>query len=339
MLSKVLWLLVLVLLLNACAENSPAASSPTLGQLRVAIIPPSFTSPFHVGIKNSTLSAGAKLGWQVDVVAPQQEDDFAGQVTVMEQEIEKQVAAISVNPIDANAIVVAVKRANQAQIPVFMHNLITPLNTGDVVEYIGYDQWNGAAKLGTYACKLLQGKGSVFILTGISGFHTKRRTDGFKAALAQNCPDVSIVGEQSAQWEREKAISVATVALQQYPDIKLFYGNSDEMDIGACEAAKKMGRQINKDIFCIGIDGNPVTLESIAKGEVTATLGVYPDKIGETVIKQMAKYLQREKIPQILETPSLVVDASNLEQYKSGVTWTEPQPGKPEYDNAKPSGN
>lgn len=317
----------------------PGQVTANAAQVRVAVVPPGFTSPFHIALKDSAITAGAKLGWQVDVVAPENENDFAAQVTVMDQEIEKQVAAIGVNPIDSSAIVAAVKKANEANVPVFMHNLITPVPDGKIVEYIGYDQWNGAVKLGQYACQLLHGQGEVFILTGIPGFHAKRRTGGFKAALQQYCPQVKIVGEQTAQWEREKAISVATVALQQHPNINLFFGNSDEMDIGACIAAKKLGKKINQNIYCIGIDGNPVTLDLIAKGEVTATLGVYPSKIGELLINQMAKYLHGEKIPQVLETPSIVVDATNISDYKSGKTWTEPVVGKPEYDNGLPSGN
>lgn len=308
------------------------------GQVRVAVIPPGFGSPFHVAIKDGAVSTAQTLNWQVDVVAADREGDFAGQIAVVEQEIQKGVAAIGVNPIDSKAIVTAVKKANQANIPIFMQNLITPVDEGQVVEYIGYDQWSGAAKLAEYSCKLLSGEGEVFILSGIPGFHANRRTGGFKAGLQQHCPNVRVVDEQTAEWDREKAVNVATAALQKYPDIKLFYGNSDEMSIGACLAAKRMGKTINQDVFCVGIDGNPVTLDLIQKGEVTATLGVYPDKIGETLIKQMQKHLQGQQVPQILETPSVVVDAENLDTYRSGKSWTEPKEGKPELDNGQPSG-
>lgn len=51
------------------------------------------------------------------------------------------------------------------------------------------------------------------------------------------------------------------MALQQRPEIDLFYGNSDEMGIGACIAAEEMGRRVNEDIWCVSIDGNDVTLD------------------------------------------------------------------------------
>jgi ABC-type sugar transport system substrate-binding protein len=306
--------------------------------IRVAIVPPGFTSPFHVAIRDGAIAEASGRGWEIDVVAAEREGDFAGQVAVVEQEVRKGVDAIAINPIDAKAIVTAVRAANKADIPVFMHNLITPVDKGEVVEYIGYDQWSGAANLAKYTCDLLDGEGEVFILTGIPGFHANRRTQGYEWGLEKWCPDVKVVGEQTAEWEREKAVNVATMALQQRSEIDLFYGNSDEMGIGACIAAEKMGRRVNGDIWCVSIDGNDVTLDLIEEGKTTATLGVYPNLMGGVVIQQMEKVLSGEMVPYILETPSVVVDATNVGDYRSGATWTEPRPGLPELDNGLPSG-
>ncbi|MBN1995890.1 MAG: sugar ABC transporter substrate-binding protein [Anaerolineae bacterium] len=337
--------LLVVFLLTLVAAQCQPDTSPSMAKaeaaaknIRVAVVPPGFTSPFHVAIKSGAVEAAETLGWTVDVVAAEREGDFAGQVTVVEQEIQKGVSAIAVNPIDAKAIVTAVRKANQANIPVFMQNLITPVDEGTVIEYIGYDQWSGAAKLARYTCVLLDGQGEVFILTGIPGFHANRRTQGYKWGLEQWCPGVKVVGEQTAEWEREKAVNVATAALQQNPDIDVFYGNSDEMGIGACLAAQKLNRMVNQDVWCVSIDGNDVTLDLIEKGQTTATLGVYPRMMGRIVLEQMAKVLNHKPVPYILETPSTVVDIENVAAYKAGTTWIEPVEGKPEFDNGLPSG-
>jgi ABC-type sugar transport system substrate-binding protein len=342
---QTVWGLVALLLatmaLANCAPESTAkmrTEASSAKQIRVAIVPPGFASPFHVAIKDGAVGEAEKRGWQVDVVAAEREGDFAGQVAVVQQEVQKGVDAIAVNPIDARAIVTAVKAANEADIPVFMQNLITPVDEGEVIEYVGYDQWSGAAKLAKYTCGVLDGEGEVFILTGIPGFHTNRRTQGYRWGLEQWCPDVEVVGEQTAEWEREKAVNVATVALQQHPEINVFYGNSDEMGIGACIAAEKLGREVNEDVWCVSIDGNDVTLDLIEEEKTTATLGVYPRLMGGLVIRQMEKVLNGEEVPYILETPSIVVDITNVDAYRSGSTWTEPVEGIPELDNGLPSG-
>ncbi len=313
---------------------------------RVAVIPPAMASPFHVAIVDGAIAVGNEFGWEVISRAPERETDFEGQVTIVEQIVQQEVDAISINPINSNAVIMAITVANDAGIPIFIHNTITPIAEGDVVEYIGYDQWGGAVELATYVCELLAEKGGVdiidatgqvFILTGIPGFHTNRRTGGFRSGLARTCPGVEVVGEQTAEWEREKGLQVATTALQQHPNIDVFFGNSDEMAIGACLAASQLGLWINRDVFCVGIDGNAVTLDLIQEGEMTATLGVYPERMGGVVLQQMNKHLLGESIPEFLMTPSVIVDHDNLEDYIAGDTWSEPVVGLPETDNGLPT--
>ena len=337
--SLLVTLIVVLLGVSACGGATPPPSSPpaAAASVRIAFIPPAYTSPFHVAVKEGVQRSGAGLGWEMSLDAPDNEGDFARQSALFEQAVNDRVAAIGVTPINPNAIAAGVKKANAAGIPVFVPNLITPLESGKVVQYIGYDQWGGADLLAKYSCAALKNEGQVFILTGRAGFHTNRRTGGFKAGLQKYCPRVQIVGEQTGEWEREKSAAVASAALQQQPEIDLFYGNSDEMSIGACQAARQLKRTVNQDIFCVGIDGNAVTLDLIEKGEVSATLGVYPDKIGETMVGQMAAYLKGAPVPQILMTPSVVVDAANLADYRSGKTWTAPVEGAPELDNRKPT--
>jgi ribose transport system substrate-binding protein len=133
-------------------------------------------------------------------------------------------------------------------------------------------------------------------------------------------------------------LQVATTALQQNPHINVFFGNSDEMAIGAALAAQQLGLNVGKDIFAVGIDGNDVTLDLIREGTVTATLGVYPRRMGAVVVQQMKKYLDGEEVPQILLTPSTVVDIHNIDAYVAGDTWTDPVTGTPELDNGQPTG-
>ncbi|MBZ0321008.1 MAG: sugar ABC transporter substrate-binding protein [Anaerolineae bacterium] len=314
----------------------------------VAVIPPALVSPFHVTLLEGVHTRADEYHWNVITQSPERETDIEGQVAIVEQLVQQGVDAISINPINANAMIAGVTTANQMGVPVFMHNLITPIAEGQVVEYIGYDQWSGAANLAAYVCQRLAdqqsveisaAKGKVFILTGIPGFHTNRRTGGFKYGLAQHCPLVEVVGEQTAEWEREKALQVAMAALQQHPDIDVFFGNSDEMAIGAALAAQQNGLVINEDIFSVGIDGNDVTLNLIREGTLTATLGVYPNRMGQVIIEQINKLFNGEKLPYILLTPSTVVTRENLDAYIAGETWVAPVEGSPEFDNNRPTGS
>jgi ABC-type sugar transport system substrate-binding protein len=330
---------VILTVLGGCGLNQ--------NQRKVAVIPPALVSPFHVALVDGAVAQATEYDWDIITQAPERETDFEAQVAIVEQAVQRGVDVISVNPVNADAMIVGVRVANEAGVPILMHNLITPVAEGDVVEYIGYDQWGGAADLARYVCSVLAERdhvdvaevtGQVFILTGIPGSsHANRRTGGFKYGLETTCPRVKVVGNQTAEWEREKALQIATTALQQHPEIDVFYGNSDEMAIGAALAAEQLGLEIGKDIFSVGIDGNDVTLDLIREGTVTATLGVYPRLMGMVTVQQMHKLLNGEDIPQILLTPTEVVDIHNLDAYISGDTWTTPVEGVPEIDNGLPT--
>jgi ribose transport system substrate-binding protein len=358
-------LVILSMVLSACA--APAAPAPAAAPTEAAageaaapeeateaapaahyvgFVPPALTSPFHVAMVDGATARSKELGWNLDVQAPASEGDFAAFVTTVQQLLEKGVEAISINPIGTDSAVTAVQAANEKGVPILAHNFITPFSEGDVKAYIGYDQWGGAEKLAAYTCELLakkyastpaETKGKVFILLGIDSIFSHRRTGGFKAGLTKNCPNVEVVGEQTAEWLRTKGSEVASIAWQQTPDIDVFYGNSDEMAIGAALAGEQLGKKINEDFFAVGIDGNQPTLDLLKEGKFSATLGVDPVRMGVTVVNTMEKVLNGEDVPQIILTPSVVVSPDNLADYLAGKLWTEPVAGAPETDNDKPT--
>lgn len=341
--SKMRFAAVLCLLVGVLAVGGATAAQETH---YVGFVPPALTSPFHVAMVEGATARAEELGWTLEVQAPASEGDFAAFVTTVQQLLEKGVEAISINPIGTDSAITAVLAANERGVPILAHNFITPFSEGEVASYIGYDQWGGAEALAAHTCDLIAGKygmdaadttGKVFILLGIDSIFSHRRTGGFRAGLEENCPNVEIVGEQSAEWLRTRGSEVANIALQATPDIDVFYGNSDEMAIGASLAATDLGLTINQDYFAVGIDGNQPTLDLLSQGQFSATLGVDPYRMGVTVIDTMAAIFAGEEVPQILLTPSVVVTPDNLEAYLAGELWTDPVPGFPEEDNDLPT--
>ncbi|MEZ4771081.1 MAG: substrate-binding domain-containing protein [Caldilineales bacterium] len=187
-----------------------------------------------------------------------------------------------------------------------------------------------------YGSTAAETQGKVYILLGIDSIFSHRRTGGFKAGLEKYCPNVEIVGEQTASGCAPRGRK-CTIAWQKDPDIDLFYGNSDEMAIGAALAGEQLGKVINQDFFAVGIDGNQPTLDLLGEGKFSATLGVDPVRMGVTVVDTMQKVLDGQEVPQILLTPSVVVTPENLQDYLDGKLWTEPVAGFPEIDNDQPT--
>jgi ribose transport system substrate-binding protein len=94
--------------------------------------------------------------------------------------------------------------------------------------------------------------------------------------------------------------------------VDVFYGLSDEMALGAMQACKAAGK---KGVTIIGIDGNPNAIEAVAKGDITATLGVNPDLIGAKAIETLGKAIKGQTSPKKVVTDTVIIDKGNCKQF------------------------
>ncbi|KAF5059454.1 Ribose import binding protein RbsB [anaerobic digester metagenome] len=304
----------------------------------IGIIPSGSSSPFHQELIHAANKTASESNWTVIILTPDEETNISYQEDAMNTQISGDVDLICLNTLDTDKLADEIREAESVNIPVFLYNTLVPAKTQNITEYIGYDQYTGAYTMGVYAARTLADlknetqetvQGRAFILRGLPGFHADQRTAGFIDGLSTS-PGIEIVGEQVAGWDRETARSITKDVLKEDPTIDIFYGNSDEMAIGAALAVQEFGKKVNEEILCLGIDGNMPTLEMIRNKTMTATLGVYPEKMGETLIIQAKKVLDGERVPIYLETPAIVIDSANLDAYLYGSLWTEPVSSEPE---------
>jgi len=190
-----------------------------------------------------------------------------------------------------------------------------------VQSYIGYDQQKAGRLCGEYIVHQLEkkygrAKGKVIVLLGLPGFHTRERTAGFMKGLDLGKHPEIVVEKYPAKWTREEGRNVMERLLTKDKNIDAVFGCSDAMMQGAARAAMDAG----VDITSIGIDGNPDTIEDIEKGVVDATLAVFPREMGRLTVRTIDKVLRGQQVPQLVESPMMVVTKDNLAQFKEQFT-------------------
>ncbi|HWR23815.1 MAG TPA: sugar ABC transporter substrate-binding protein [Feifaniaceae bacterium] len=308
---RVFTLALVFVLLFSCFACAPAQTSSSVKE--IAFLPPAMTSPFYASCIDGAKPIADKAGFELVVVAPESESDYAAQMQIMEDMITRKVAGIAVCGINIDALVAGVKKANEAGIPVVMFNTLTELAGGEVYAYSGYDQYNGGGKIADWVSAQTGGKANVAIIEGLPSDFTTLRMGGFVDRCAEQYPDVKVVATQAGDWEREKGMNAAANMLQAHPEINVFYGLSDEMALGAAQACKQANRD---DIICIGLDGNPNAKEAVKNGELTATLDVGPVAIGANAIDALIKAINGQTIDsKIIEAETTVVDKTNVDQF------------------------
>lgn len=299
--------LVLVMMMAFCI-SAMAEETPVLG-----FLPPAMTSPFYASCIEGAQPVADALGYELKVLAPPSEDDYATQTSMMEDFITQGVAGIAVCGINLEALKPAIAKANEAGIPVVMFNTITELDGVDVYAYSGYNQYNGGAKIADWVNEQTDGTAKVAIIEGLPSDYTTQRMGGFVDRAAEAYPGIELVASQPGDWVREKGMNAAMDMIQAHPEISVIYGLSDEMALGAVQACKQLGRD---DIICVGLDGNPNAFESVKAGELTATLDCGPVAIGANAIKALDDAIHGvAREDKVIEAETTVVDATIVDNY------------------------
>lgn len=218
----------------------------------------------------------AKTMPDVNLRLQDSKDDMNKQLGQVESLIAEGVSAIIVNPVTTDASGPITDKAKAANIPIVSVN--RPFkNQADAASYCGGDSLQSGVLEMEYLAKKLNGKGNVVIMIGEPSQEAAvKRTEGFKQVLAKY-PDMKVVAEQTANWDRAKGMALMENWLQSGKQIDVVAANNDEMAIGAIKAIEAAGKK--GKITVGGIDATPDALGYLKSGELAVT--VFQDAAGQ----------------------------------------------------------
>lgn len=284
-------------------------SASALAAADIAIVLKTLASPYWVAMKEGIVKEAKNQGIEVDIFAANSEDDIQGQQRVLEDAINKNYKGIGVAPITAVNLVQPIAAANKKGI--YVVNLDEQVNQaqlkatgGSLVAFVATDNKALGEKAGAFILKQIGSAGKVAILEGKAGNTSgDNRRDGAKKAF-DAAPDVKIVASLPADWDRTRALDVTTNILQRNPDLKAIYAANDTMALGAVQAIKnanKLGK-----VVVVGTDGVPEALDSIQRGELTATAAQDAAGVGATSLKLLVEALKNKPAIDPAATPAFV---------------------------------
>ena len=301
---------VISLILVLFCVTSASADKP---KLKIGFTPPSFVSPYWTYVANAAKAEAAAEGVELIINAPKDHTDFEGQIRILEDFVQQKVDAIIIGVVDKAAVVPGLKRANAAGIPIVVPNQILPEPAGVKIDtYIGVDNFDGGKIMGEYVQKILKGKGDIVLIEGIPGEDSNDRLDGF-FSVTKNYPGIKVIDRQVADWDEGKALTVMENFLQGHPKITLTFGLCDSMALGAITATKARNRL--QDTIFVGYDGTKEAYESIAKGELRATIAQPPFNVGRASVISAVKLAKKQSVPLIQKLPCYLVTAENYKKF------------------------
>jgi ribose transport system substrate-binding protein len=293
-----------VLAFNSCRE--PVSNKPT-----IAIVISTLNNPWFVVLADAAKQRCEELGYQATVFDSQNSTDK--EASHFENIIAGDYAAILFNPTDADGSVSNVRKAATAKLPVFC--IDREINANDAAtSQILSDSYSGCVALGQYFVEQVGEKGQYAELLGLVGDNnTHNRSNGFHSVV-DRYPDLKMVAQQTAGFDRAMGLETMETILQAHPDIDAVFCGNDAMAMGAYQAiaAAKKERQIK--VF--GFDGAEDVLRLIAENKVTATGMQFPKTMARTAAEYADQWLKgKREFPQKLPIAVELVTPKNVNDY------------------------
>lgn len=251
----------------------------------VYVITPSVSNPAFKTEADAAEAKAKELGYEVKTAS--HDDDPTKQTELFDSAIADKAAAIICDNAGADATVEAVKKARDAGIPTFLVD--REINeTGVAISQIVANNYQGAKDIAEKFVEVMGEKGNYVELLGKeSDTNAGVRSSAFHEVIDQY-PDMKMVGQQTANWEKTEAYDKMESMLQANPDIQGVICGNDTMVEGVCAALQAAG----KNIPVIGVDGSDEVAALVRSGQATGTALQQFALMSEKAVEQADKYLK-----------------------------------------------
>lgn len=237
------------------------------------------------------------------------------QLADIENLVVQGVDAIIVIPIDEKAILPAISKANDRNIPIVA---ITTIPNAKVLTTIAAsgDYANGKAS-GELLVRATGGKGKLAMI-GIpySLWRIDERERGFMDAIENT--GLEIVVKQSGLDQAKVQDTVAGI-LVAHPDLDGIWCTFSNQLVGAADALRSANR---KDIALTGIDADKAIIERIRNGWITGTAAQFPQEQGRMAAHAVFEHLAGKSVPVVYEVPVGLVTLDNVDEMNRKI-WGE----------------
>jgi ribose transport system substrate-binding protein len=280
---------------------------------KIAVVISTLNNPWFVVLGEAAVERVNELGYEAVLFDSQ--NNPSKETEHFDNILSSGYKAILFNPTDANGSIVNVREAKAAGIPVFcMDREIN--DTQSATSQILSDNYSGCVAIGQEFVKNLNGKGTYVELLGIVGDNnTWNRSKGFHSVVDQY-PDLKMLAQQSADFDRNKAMEVTESMLQANPDVNAIFCGNDAMAMGAYQAVLAAGKAGIIQIY--GFDGAEDVIDAIREGKIKATGMQFPKTMARTAAILADQYLKgktdfSQKMPVAVD----LVTAENVNNYGS----------------------
>lgn len=274
-------------------------------------------SAFLTILRNGMQDQAAKLDG-VTVQVEDAQNDTSRQLDQVQNFVSSGVDAIIVVAVDGDSTPALTKMATDAGIPIVYANH-PPADVDELPEtaaFVGSNEIDSGTLETKEVCRLLGGKGAAYVLMGPLNNHSSltRTKDIHDVIATDECKGMSVIEEQSANWDRLEAANIMTNWLSTGREFDAVIANNDEMAIGAIQAMKAAGVDMSK-VVVGGIDATPDGLAAMAAGDLDVTVFQNAIAQGAAAMDAAVALSRDQKTARQIWVPFELVTPENMKDY------------------------
>jgi len=288
-----------------------SASAQQAAKTKIAVVISTLNNPWFVVLGETAKARANELGYDATIFDSQ--NDTAKEASHFENLIAGGYQAVLFNPTDADGSVANVLKAKKARVPVFC--IDREINsTNAATSQMLSDNYSGCVALGQYFVKTVGKEGKYAELLGLVGDNnTWNRSKGFHSVV-DRFPGLKMVAQQTAEFDRAKALEVMESILQKNPDLNAVFCGNDAMAMGAYQALVSAGKADRIKVF--GFDGADDVVKLIAEKKIAATGMQFPKVMAQKAAEYADQYLKGKRdFPQKVPVKVDLVTPDNVSKY------------------------
>lgn len=245
-------------------ENSGEDKGTDKKQFRVAYIARTQSDSFAAWLANEMKAAAKEYDdVTLDVFDGQADDEKEN--AAIENAITNGYDAIIVQPNNGEAQRPYVEKIVEAGIIAITTN--ARIDGIEGASSVDADPYKQAAVNAALALEQVPQNGKVVVLNGPSGnFHADERRKAWQVEFFDKRPDVTIIAEDIASWNKDEAMAFMEDWVTAYGQIDAIISMNDNMAAGALEIVQDYSKMLS-----YGVDGTAEAALLIQEGKMTST--------------------------------------------------------------------
>jgi len=326
--------MVIVMLMSGCSNNtdkgtagetnavSDTAEKDVSETRKIAYTTMTLESPYFVEVAEGIKSKCEELGWDCTIQDPKM--DVASQVAAIETYIDQKYDAIIISAVDSEALANIVQDAADAGIKVIGSSTDIK-NTHAFVSAGEYEMGYAlGSAIGEWCEDNLSGdlKGVTFGTINDQNVMVREKgmREGFSEVYTKG--EVSFINEVGTIGgvTAEEGMANMEGIMQSNPDINVIMGSNDDTILGAYEAAKSAGMDLDKMAFG-GVNAVSQALELMkeekdeGKGAYRVTIDITPRLHGETDVEIISQLFDGKEFTEQVIIEAKPVTVENIDEY------------------------